>query len=64
MIHSSDVTAIDNYCGAGGSTTGLKSAGIRVIHAANHWDRAIATHNTNHPEIDHSCVDLNVAHPG
>lgn len=63
MIHSSDVTAIDNFCGAGGSTTGLKAAGIRVIHAANHWKRAIASHNTNHPDVDHSCVDLSKADP-
>jgi DNA (cytosine-5)-methyltransferase 1 len=57
------VTAIDSFCGAGGSTTGLKAAGIEVIHAANHWDRAIESHNTNHPEIDHSCVDLHMEHP-
>lgn len=63
MIHSSDITAIDNFCGAGGSTTGLKAAGIRVIHAANHWQRAIDSHNTNHPEVDHSCVDLNQVDP-
>lgn len=60
---SSDITAIDNFCGAGGSTTGLKNAGIRVIHAANHWDRAILSHNTNHPDVDHSCVDLSLADP-
>jgi DNA (cytosine-5)-methyltransferase 1 len=58
-----DITAIDNYCGAGGSTTGLKAAGIRVIHAANHWKLAIETHNTNHPEVNHSCVDLNNSDP-
>jgi DNA (cytosine-5)-methyltransferase 1 len=57
------VTAIDSFCGAGGSTTGLKAAGIEVIHAANHWARAIESHNTNHPEIDHSCVDLHMEHP-
>ncbi|HEY9736921.1 MAG TPA: DNA cytosine methyltransferase [Trichocoleus sp.] len=57
------VTAIDNFCGAGGSTCGLKQAGIQVVHAANHWAKAIETHNTNHPEVDHSCVDLHVADP-
>lgn len=60
---TSDITAIDNFCGAGGSTTGLKAAGIRVLHAANHWERAIESHNTNHPEINHSCVDLHIEHP-
>lgn len=60
---SSDITAIDNFCGAGGSTSGLKAAGIRVVHAANHWSKAIESHNTNHPEVDHSCIDLNKADP-
>jgi DNA (cytosine-5)-methyltransferase 1 len=57
------ITAIDSFCGAGGSTTGLKAAGIEVIHAANHWARAIESHNTNHPDVDHSCVDLHMEHP-
>jgi DNA (cytosine-5)-methyltransferase 1 len=59
----SGITCIDNFCGAGGSTTGLKAAGIEVTHAANHWARAIETHNTNHPEVDHSCVDLHQERP-
>lgn len=58
-----DIDAIDNFCGAGGSTAGLKAAGILVRHAANHWDRAIESHNTNHPEVSHSCVDLHIEHP-
>lgn len=63
MPTSSDITAIDNFCGCGGSTSGLKAAGVRVVHAANHWDKAIESHNTNHPEVDHSCVDLHCADP-
>lgn len=62
-MNSSDITAIDNFCGAGGSTCGLKAAGVRVVHAANHWEKAIASHNANHPEVDHSCVDLHLEHP-
>jgi DNA (cytosine-5)-methyltransferase 1 len=58
-----NITAIDMFCGAGGSTTGLKAAGIPVIHAANHWETAIATHNTNHPEVPHTHCDLNQADP-
>ena len=57
------LNCIDNFCGCGGSTTGLKAAGIEVSHAANHWKIAIETHNTNHPEIDHSICDLNLEHP-
>jgi DNA (cytosine-5)-methyltransferase 1 len=48
-----DVTGYDFFCGAGGTTTGAKRAGVRMLGAANHWDRAIETHNTNHPDVDH-----------
>ncbi|GAB3751262.1 phosphotransferase [Microlunatus parietis] len=34
-----DVT--DFYCGAGGSSTGLREAGFTIKVAANHWPRAI-----------------------
>jgi DNA (cytosine-5)-methyltransferase 1 len=64
IMSTSDITATDNFCGAGGSTTGLKNAGIRVVHAANHWQLAIESHNTNHPETDHSCVDISATSPG
>lgn len=57
-----DITASDFFCGAGGSSTGLVAAGIRVQGAANHWALAIETHNTNHPETDHYLDDLQVAH--
>ncbi|GAB6855929.1 DNA cytosine methyltransferase [Microbacterium xylanilyticum] len=54
----------DYYCGAGGSTTGgILVPGVRVIMAVNHWDLAIATHNTNHPDTDHDKADINKADP-
>lgn len=31
--------------------------------AANHWDLAVQTHNTNHPDADHSCADISQVNP-
>lgn len=59
---SQSITAVDFFCGAGGSSTGLVAAGIEVKGAANHWALAIETHNTNHPETEHYLDDLQVAH--
>lgn len=61
---NSDVTMSDYYCGAGGSSTGAIATGaVRVTMAVNHWDLAIETHNTNHPETDHDKADINKADP-
>lgn len=57
------MTAIDLFCGAGGSTEGMVDAGVEVVTAVNHWDLAIETHNTNHPTTDHDCVDVRSVHP-
>lgn len=51
-------TAIDFFCGMGGSSTGLVGAGITVKVAANHWDRAIETHAANHPDTEHLLGDI------
>lgn len=31
--------------------------------ALNHWDLAIETHNTNHPDTDHDCTDVQACDP-
>ena len=63
-IGSSEVTMSDYYCGAGGSSTGAVATGaVTVTMAVNHWDLAIATHNTNHPDTDHDKADINKADP-
>lgn len=41
------ITFTDIFCGAGGSSIGLTEAGLELRLAANHWDRAIATHSMN-----------------
>ncbi|WP_432090904.1 DNA cytosine methyltransferase [Streptomyces sp. NRRL F-5630] len=53
------LTFTDLFCGAGGSSTGLVAAGYDLRLAANHWQRAVETHASNHPGADHLCADVN-----
>lgn len=58
------LTLTDLFCGAGGSSTGaIKIPGVQVRIASNHWDLAVQTHNTNHPDADHLCADLSQIDP-
>ena len=57
------LTLTDLFCGAGGSSTGAVKGGARVVMAANHWQLAIETHQTNHPATNHDLADLMVTHP-
>ena len=50
--------AIDLFAGAGGTSTGARSVGVRVVAAVNHWGEAVATHALNHPEAAHVCQDI------
>lgn len=52
------LTATDLFCGAGGSSEGLRRAGWHVTIAANHWDRAVATHQANHADTEHRAEGL------
>jgi len=60
---STYITVTDMFCGAGGSSQGAFSAGAEVKMAANHWQLAIETHNTNYPTVDHDCADVNQVMP-
>ena len=57
------LTVTDLFCGAGGSSSGLKDAGFKVIIAANHWALAIESHQINHPDTDHSQADISQVDP-
>jgi len=58
------LTLTDLFCGAGGSSTGATAIpGVTVRVASNHWDLAVETHNTNHPNADHVCADLSQIDP-
>ncbi|WP_461411734.1 DNA cytosine methyltransferase [Gemmatimonas sp.] len=60
---SSDITVTDMFCGAGGSSIGAHANGLNVRLAMNHWKRAIETHNTNFPDTDHACTDIQACEP-
>ena len=58
------LTLTDLFCGAGGSSTGaIAVPGVSVRIASNHWDLAVETHNTNHPDADHLCANLSQIDP-
>ncbi len=57
------LTVTDLFCGAGGSSSGLVAAGFKVVIAANHWAKAIESHQINHPETDHSDADISQVQP-
>lgn len=53
----------DLFCGCGGSTAGAERAGLEPKLALNHWERAIRSHQQNHPETQHDCVDVSSSRP-
>lgn len=58
------LTLTDLFAGAGGSSTGaITVPGITVRCASNHWQLALDSHNTNHPDTQHICADLSQIHP-
>ena len=66
MSHT--VQAVDLFCGAGGTSTGLalacKELGRKVnLTAINHWPEAVETHTANHPWANHICQDVRTVNP-
>lgn len=56
------LTVVDFFCGAGGSSQGAAAVpGVTLRLAANHWDRAIASHAANFPHADHWQGDIHDA---
>jgi DNA (cytosine-5)-methyltransferase 1 len=52
--------AVDMFCGAGGSSTGMSMAARECdmkleLLAVNHWELAVETHAANHPGAEHLC---------
>src|SRR3954470_3976346 len=57
--HDGELRLNDWFCGAGGSTQVIATIpGVRPVHAANHWDRAIESHAANFPTVDHHLGDI------
>jgi DNA (cytosine-5)-methyltransferase 1 len=61
--HDNDaLTVMDWFCGAGGSSQGMHAVpGVRVERAANHWERAIQSHEANFPDASHYRGDIRKA---
>jgi DNA (cytosine-5)-methyltransferase 1 len=54
----------DMFCGAGGSSTGATMIpGITVKTALNHWQKALDSHNANHPDTIHIQADIKETDP-
>lgn len=56
-----EISAIDLFCGGGGTSLGLLMAANKMgadlkLVAINHWSVALDTHSTNHPYADHLCA--------
>lgn len=56
-------SAIDLFCGAGGSTTGLVSAGYNVLVGVEQDANAAATYHTNHPDVQLYEEDITLIDP-
>lgn len=59
---------VDLFCGAGGTSTGILKAALRLdrqvkLTAVNHWQTAINSHTLNHPTITHLCEPVENIHP-
>jgi len=46
-------TALDLFCGAGGSSLGAHWAGVKILVAMNHWGLAIESHSANFGDTVH-----------
>jgi DNA (cytosine-5)-methyltransferase 1 len=57
------LTASDQFCGCGGSSSGAEESGFEIALALNHWKLAIETHNTNFPNARHDCTDVSACDP-
>ena len=53
-----ELTAVDLFAGAGGSSQGLRDAGFRVVGAIEHDEDAAATLAANHPGVQVTVADI------
>ena len=53
-----ELTAVDLFAGAGGSSQGLRDAGFRAVGAIEHDEDAAATLAANHPDVQVTVADI------
>lgn len=68
MSASLEINGIDQFAGAGGTSTGFalacKDLSLKPsLTALNHWPVAIETHKLNHPWARHICQDIRKVDP-
>ena len=68
MATSKRITAVDLFCGAGGTSSGLRKAcadlGLDLnLVAINHWPVAIETHARMFPNARHRCASVDAVNP-
>lgn len=59
----SEGTAHDFFCGCGGSSIALDTAGFRILVAVNHEPIAIASHQANFAHVPHDLTDITAVDP-
>ena len=62
------MNAVDLFCGAGGTSTGILRAAASLkrrisLVAVNHWRTAINSHSLNQPSVAHICEPVENVHP-
>lgn len=57
------IRVFDQFCGAGGSSSGARDLGMVVEYAVNHSKIAIETHSLNFPETGHDCLEMETVDP-
>lgn len=62
------IIAVDLFCGAGGTSSGLRKAcdDLRLepeLLAVNHWPIAIETHSRMFPKARHLCASVDAVNP-
>ena len=63
VVEGAELTAVDLFAGAGGSTQGLSDAGFRVIGAVENDETAASTFSKNHPSVSISIDDISNLDP-
>lgn len=58
MTEKSELRFVDLFCGAGGSSEGVRKAGFRCVGAADSWDLAIKVHGARFGEQVSLCRDM------
>ena len=61
---AAELTAVDLFSGAGGSTQGLTDAGFRVVGAIEYDEAAASTLSHNHPTVMVATDDITQVDPG